>query len=157
MLLNGSWEVPTAVAAAQFRWDVVRAPRAPRTLSSSTLSSIQPGCIAGATTHPDESWRWLRYLLSPEAQARWNNGKVRIPALKSACSDPKSGYGVAPPADATEIVTALATSSDLHFTTNWQPFRAALLAALEPALNGDISLDIAVSNAIQAGNSALGP
>jgi multiple sugar transport system substrate-binding protein len=152
ILPNGTWEMASALQSAHFSWDIVHLPRSPRTNQSVSPASSQPGCAARESRYPDLAWSFLRYLVGPDVQRRWTNGKLRIPTLKSATSS----YGTAPPANAAAAVAALTNAADLRFTTNWQPFRTAILSALEPALNGLASLDDAIALATQAGDAALG-
>jgi multiple sugar transport system substrate-binding protein len=155
MLPLGTWEVPSALAQARISWDVLPLPRAPKTGHSISLSSGQPGCIARATSHPAEAWQLLRYFLSAEAQRVWVNGKVRLPSRKEVAADVTNGYAAPPPARAAVAVQALATAVDLSFVRNWQPCRAAITQALDPAFDGKLPLADAIAKATAAGNAAL--
>jgi multiple sugar transport system substrate-binding protein len=149
---NGTWEMVSTLQAARFSWDVVRLPRSPRTNQSVCPASVQPGCAAPLSRYVDLAWQFLRHLTGPEVQLRWTTGKLRIPSLKSA----SASYAVAPPAHAGSAVAAMANAADLRFTENWQQFRSAVLAALEPALDGLADFDGAIARAAQAGDAALG-
>jgi multiple sugar transport system substrate-binding protein len=151
LIFNGTWELSTALAQARFHWDVARLPQAPRTGQSVSPSSVQPGCAYRETKHPDDAWQLLQSLIAADAQRRWTTGKLRVPALKSLASE----FGSPPPANASAAVTALSNATDLRFTVNWQPFRAAVVKALEPALDGTTELDAAIAVATRAGDAAL--
>jgi multiple sugar transport system substrate-binding protein len=155
MLPLGTWEMPSALAQAQFGWDVLPLPRAPKTGQSISLSSGQPGCLARASSHPDEAWQLLSYFLSAEAQRVWVNGKVRLPSRKEVAADVTTGYAAPPPTRAAVAVQALATATDLSFVRNWQPARAAITQSLEPAFDGKLPLADAIAKAVTAGNAAL--
>jgi multiple sugar transport system substrate-binding protein len=149
---NGTWEIAPALQTARFSWDVVRLPRSPRTNQSVSPANVQPGCAGRASRYADLAWSFLLYLTGTDVQRRWTTGKLRIPSRKSA----SASYGVAPPSNAGAAVAAMANATDLRFAVNWQPFRSAVLGALEPALDGLVDLDGAIARAAQAGDAALG-
>jgi multiple sugar transport system substrate-binding protein len=155
LFLSGTWEMPVALAAAKFSWDVLPIPRSTHAKASATLATAQPGCIAGACAHPAEAWEFLQFLISDDVQRTWTKGKVRLPSLRSVAADPATGYAAAPPAHAAIASAGLATGHDGQFVPRWQAWRAAVVATLEPAFIGRVLLAEAVPTAIANGDAAL--
>ncbi|MGC8874962.1 MAG: ABC transporter substrate-binding protein, partial [Chloroflexia bacterium] len=67
MTTIGHWVVP-GYAEAGFRWDVAPMPRGPAGQATSVNSA--GFVIAKATKHPDEAWKFLKFVLSPDGQKR---------------------------------------------------------------------------------------
>ena len=155
MFPNGTWEMPAVLSGAGFPWDIRPLPRAPRTGQNVTISSVQPVSAARLTQIPDQSWQFLGFLLSREAQAMLATGKVKLPARKDVAGDQSSGYASPPPSHALAASAAMDHATDLHFVPNWQEFRAAVVNALTPAFDGRISVTDAVKHAVSDGNAAL--
>jgi multiple sugar transport system substrate-binding protein len=155
ILPSGSWEIPSALNGAKFKWDVVAVPRATASGTSVAVGSVQPVCLAKSGQQVDLAWQFVRFLLGREAQARLATGKVRLPALKEVAADASTGYAVAPPSHVAAAVTAMETARSLDFTVGWQDFRAAVVSALDRAFDGRVALEDGIAAAVTNGNAAL--
>jgi multiple sugar transport system substrate-binding protein len=151
---SGTWEMPPLLAGAKFGWDVASLPKSPGAGQSTSVGSVQPGAIARVSPHPDEAWQFLTFLTGPDAQRLLARGKARIPALKSVAADP-AGYAAPPPTNASIVPKVMDGFRDLAFVPNWQAWRAAVLADLDPAFDGQVALADALAKATSDGDAAL--
>jgi multiple sugar transport system substrate-binding protein len=155
MFPTGTWEMTAALDQAGFVWDVQPLPRGLRPGGRQTLASTQPASAAKITAQPELAGQLLQYLLAPESQQRWVTGKLRLPSLQSAATDPTAGYATPPPVHAASASAVMASAQDLQFVAGWNDFRAAVVAALLPAYEGTVPLTDAIQAALTAGNAAL--
>jgi multiple sugar transport system substrate-binding protein len=155
ILPTGSWEIPSALNRARFRWDVIAVPRATESTPGISIGSVQPGSLAQSGKHLDLAWQFLKYLLGHDPQEHLAAGKVRLPALRDVAQDSSTGYATPPPIHAMTVISAMSTARDLQFTANWQAWRAGVISALDRSFDGRASLDEGVATAVLAGNAAL--
>lgn len=85
MTTIGHWVVP-GYAEAGFRWDVAPMPRGPAGQATSVNSA--GFVIAKATKHPDEAWKFLKFVLSPDGQKRLAELGFACPVLRSVAESP---------------------------------------------------------------------
>lgn len=85
MTTIGHWVVP-GYAEAGFRWDVAPMPRGPAGQATSVNSA--GFVIAKATKHPDEAWKFLKFVLSADGQKRLAELGFACPVLRSVAESP---------------------------------------------------------------------
>lgn len=85
MEANGSWLVPTHVAAG-IDLGIAPLPKGP----AGQATSINPtGTVVYANTKsPDAAWEFVKYLASPEAQTKLMELRASLPANKEVLSGP---------------------------------------------------------------------
>jgi len=84
MTLSGSWAFRRwELASLGFEWDVALPPaNTPDWLAMATAGAN--GIILSGTKHPEEAWRFVRFLLSEEAQMDDGITRMSMPVLFSA-------------------------------------------------------------------------
>lgn len=81
----GHWVVP-GYATATFKWDVAPMPAGPAGQATSINSA--GFVVAKGSTHPDEAWKFIEFVLSPTGQTRLTELGLAIPVLKSVAESP---------------------------------------------------------------------
>lgn len=83
--MHALFELFDAEIRDQFEWDVVRRPDGP--VSSSAYLSYDAFAISANTEHPEESWRFLKFLVSKEGQMVNLNHQGLPPSRISVIND----------------------------------------------------------------------
>ena len=81
----GHWVVP-GYATATFKWDVAPMPAGPAGQATSINSA--GFVVTKGSTHPDEAWKFIEFVLSPTGQTRLTELGLAIPVLKSVAESP---------------------------------------------------------------------
>jgi len=84
MVMDGTWDLAPFLGIKEFKWDVANIP-----WDVKPGSSGGPGTFAIPTTakHPEESWRFIKFLLSKKAQLMMGQGGYGIPIHKEASKE----------------------------------------------------------------------
>ncbi len=89
--LDGSWMIGTYTANEAFPIGFARLPTGPDGRKS-MINGLGDSIWVGSK-HPEESWRWLKYLASEEAQKTVGTFGVVFPAIKSGVDNALATYG----------------------------------------------------------------
>ncbi|MGE0199878.1 MAG: sugar ABC transporter substrate-binding protein [Candidatus Melainabacteria bacterium] len=85
MLIDGRWRVPIFREQATFDWDVAPLPVGPSGESRVGIDASGYAMSSG-TTHPEESFRLIRFLSSAKANARFAASGLIVPARKDVAT-----------------------------------------------------------------------
>lgn len=156
MTLTGAWMIPSYRARIKdFGWDVAPLPKGK--IRATSAPNLYYG-ISTQTKHPEEAWRFLKFLVGPEGQKIIAENSMALPTV----TDPgvnKLFLEGHPPEHVNVFIDSMEYASH-HFETMGEKF-IDIIPVLQPAvelvLNGEITAERAMKdlapriNAILAG------
>lgn len=146
----GSW-VPSSLKDAEFEWEVAHWPRGEQSKERITQGNSDGFSCFKATKAPDAAWELLYFMTGPDQPGtqQWSTIFSSIPATKAlAASDAflkQSGL----PASYHIIVEDLEFSQSKHNGVKWAEWVDAQEQALGGAWTAQVSLEEAVTKAVQ--------
>ena len=85
MTFSGHWVVP-AYSNVDFDWDVAPFPKGPA--ERATLVNSAGIVISSKTEHPDEAWKFVKFVVSEAGQAELTKLGFALPIIKSIADSP---------------------------------------------------------------------
>lgn len=85
-MFAGRWVVPTYQTIQDFTWGTALPPAGPAGTFTPLVGAYH--CITKDSEHPEEAWRLVKYMSSPEAQARAAELGLLIPVRRSVAESP---------------------------------------------------------------------
>lgn len=100
--LDGTWNIAT-FEDLPFRWDVAAIPAKPG-VSPTTFLHASYYTISATTRHPEAAWRWLSFIVSPEAQ-RERSSLMRYLPTRASVNDEAPFLRTDAPPPSVELVS----------------------------------------------------
>jgi multiple sugar transport system substrate-binding protein len=148
----GHWAIP-GYATANFKWDVAPMPTGP---AGQTTSVNSAGfVVAKDSKHPDESWKFIEYVLSPAGQTALAELGLAIPVLKPVAESPV--FLEQKTADINEQVflDSLAFAHMKPVFKGYDEWSAAVGDGMATIWTGETELDPTLDEAVQAADAVL--
>ncbi len=89
MFPNGSWDISTA-AGATFKVGFAELPAGPKGRKT-PVNGLAPAIYSG-TKHPQEAWKWVKFIASPDCANIVGDHAVVFPAIQSGIDRAVEGY-----------------------------------------------------------------
>jgi multiple sugar transport system permease protein len=87
MYIGRTWQLPRFMETmGDIRWDVAPVPIGPA--GRACIFAVGGNCIAKASKHPEEAWRFAKFYTSVEGQKFMGLQKNCVPAIKELSTDP---------------------------------------------------------------------
>jgi multiple sugar transport system substrate-binding protein len=143
MLPNGRWMTPAMRENAKFNWAVVEMPKGPG--GNATWLFWGPYVVSAKTQYPDQAWKVLKALTSPEVQAQVAAMGTNIPSQKAQTAV-DAFLNSKPPEDNQPFIAgaAYAQAEIPLFTANWD---AVVNGVYQPAVDEIMSGAATVADA----------
>jgi multiple sugar transport system substrate-binding protein len=151
MKFQGNYEMTLLSNIKKFKWDVVLMPREK---IQTGLGWTQAWCMSGNTSHPDEAWTLLHFLIT-EGQhiTAQTAGRGLTPSLKSAAYSSAFVQAGAPHVKAWLDGWQVHSSFDFH--PAWFEYQTAYSSAMDPVFANSVSVQDAVTSSTQQVNGIL--
>lgn len=139
----GRWKVPTYRHITDFEWDFAPLPHAPgQPPANGVLTAAW--AMARRSRHPEEAWRFIKFMCGPRGQRKICEQGLAIPALRSVAYDPCFTDAAKPDNDgvflaAAEIAQPIEWPADQDYMDQMKKSMERIFktgARLEPELDG---------------------
>lgn len=147
--------IPDYVAQiADFEWGLYPLPKAPKADAKPAPSyNGNPICVASSSKVVDQAFDALTFLSGDEGMKMVAEGKLTMPALKSAASS--APYTTPPPTGMDRLAEGHAFAQDLRFTKYWLEWIIGVQAELDRAFIGEASIEDSIAAAVKEGDRIL--
>ena len=86
MIMDGPWDLPELRKIANFEWGVTYLPAG--TVKQATYLAGEHLAVFKQSKHPDEAWKFIKWILSPDVQAKFSEESGYLPVRKSVLELP---------------------------------------------------------------------
>jgi multiple sugar transport system substrate-binding protein len=139
----------------KFDWDICPTPTGPQ--DSRTVIKGNQLVISAASRYPEEAWKFVKFMTSPEAELQLY-GKLRrcVPTRRSVQSDPRYLQSEQPPFQIDVFLDAVRRGKTLPINWRYQEWQQEYNAALDGLFNvGSDSVENACREAERRVNALL--
>lgn len=146
MQISGAWSLEAYGGTTAFEWDVAKLPCGP-TGKRFTRAWSDSIAISSSSTHVEEAWEFIKFMVGEKGQTIENLSGTRIPILKSAAlSDGWLQPGTVPMSKQL-LVDSIGESSPLVFRGSWGEWNALWESETYLALTGEKPIEQALDDA----------
>lgn len=142
MFMNGRWATPGTRAGADFEWDVVKLPDGPGGPSNWLFWGAY--VVNAKTEHPDEAFRLVTELTSPEIQQQIAELGANIPSRVDDESTTEQFLTYTPPENNGAFLQGLEENPVAEgplWEGDWPAFDSTMSPLIESVISGEESLD----------------
>jgi ABC-type glycerol-3-phosphate transport system substrate-binding protein len=86
MIMDGPWDLPELRKIANFEWGVTYLPAG--AVKQATYLAGEHLAVFKQSKHPDEAWKFIKWILSPDVQAKFSEESGYLPVRKSVLELP---------------------------------------------------------------------
>jgi multiple sugar transport system substrate-binding protein len=134
MQITGSWLTEPLSKVTEFKWDIAPVPKGPAgRFIRGWSDSI---AIYKNTKHPEEAWKFIKFLVSEKGQTLENLGYSRIPVYKPMAMSDKWLQAGNTTYNKKAILDFVDQSSPLSFRGGWGEWNPAMVSELDQAFLG---------------------
>lgn len=151
MCIGGTGSLYANQLLAKFDWDVAFPPRGTQFLTYRAIGAN--GLISSTTKHPREAWKFVEFLLGPEAQMYYARSRLIQPMLLSALRSPE--YLRTPPKHMPVILEMASHSIPQPIFKGFTQVMSIIDRELNAAFFGQKPVEEAAKNAARLGNVEL--
>ena len=123
MRIAGAWMTPSYRKIKDFDWDVAPLPKGKKRAASANGLAHS---ICEKTKHPEEAWKFVKFLSSPPAQEIYAKTGRAIPILKKMANSEVYLNPELKPYNKKVFLDEMEYAHDLEFTANWNEWVSAV-------------------------------
>lgn len=151
MYISGTWDLYGNQLTAKCDWDIAPPPKGTQFLTYRAIGAN--GLISSTTKYPREAWKFVEFLLGPEAQMYNARSRLIQPMLLSALRSPE--YLRTPPRHMPVILEMATHSIPQPIFRGFTQVISVIDRELSAAFNGKKPVEEAAKNAAELGNKEL--
>jgi len=136
MQISDGWGWDQYSGFKEFNWAVGALPYGAPGRFAPTFTD--PWMMSSKSSHPQETWEFLKYLISPNVQKTWSRVTFSPPVRKSLLEDWYKSFSTMPPDQAKEVFEGsikYGKESPSHLLVHFDQLDQVVGAALDPIIN----------------------
>lgn len=136
MQIRDGWGWVQYSGVKDFNWAVGALPYGAPGRFSPTFTD--PWMMSSKSSHPQEAWQFLKYLISPDVQKSWSRVTFSPPVRKSLLEDWYKSFSAMPPDQVKEVFEGsikYGKESPSHLLVHFDQLNQVVSEALDPIFN----------------------